>query len=159
MVDCKDSLGISSWESVFYFKIFNNFRTKCKKAFAKDIITTTTNQAIFYFGTEIASVEDSTPFVIAALALQLMANEEDNRQVSKVAKEIVFSGGFSNINKRLFPVEKALFLLDLLEVGRRKYTQLHQILLPDNIVFPSYSKLADLRDIVISRPSISVVPK
>ena len=107
---------------------------------------------------EIASVEDSTPFVIAALALQLLANEEDNRQVSKVAKEIVDSGGFSNINERLVPVEKALFLLDLLEVGRRKYTQLRQTLLPDNIVFPSYAKLADLRDIVISRPSICLYP-
>ena len=107
---------------------------------------------------EIVSVEESTPFVIAALALQLLANEEDNRQVSKVAKEIVVSGGFSNINERLVPVEKALFLLDLLEVGRRKYTQLRQTLLPDNIVFPSYAKLADLRDIVISRPSICLYP-
>ena len=43
-------------------------------------------------------------------------------------------------------------------MGRRKYTQLRQTLLPDNIVFPSYSKLADLRDIVISRPSICLYP-
>ena len=90
--------------------------------------------------------------------MQLLANEEDNRQVSKFAKEIVVSGGFSNINERLVPVDKALFLLDLLEVCRRKYTQLRQTLLPDKIVFPSYAKLADLRDIVISRPSICLYP-
>ena len=59
-----------------------------REAFAQVIITATTDQAIFYFGT-VASVEDSIPIVIAALALQLLANEEDNRQISKVAREIV----------------------------------------------------------------------
>ena len=106
---------------------------------------------------EVASVEDSIPIVIAALALQLLANEEDNRQISKVAREIVISGGFSN-NERFVPVDKALFLLDLLEVGRRKYTQLRKTLLPDDIIFPSYANLADLRNIVISRPSICLYP-
>ena len=93
---------------------------------------------------EVATLEDSTPTAIAALVLQLLANEEDNRQGSKVAKEIVSSEGFSNINNNLVPIDKALFLLDLLVVGRRKYTHLRPTLLPDNIIFPSYAKVADL---------------
>ena len=107
---------------------------------------------------EVATLEDSTPTAIAALVLQLLANEEDNRQGSKVAKEIVSSEGFSNINNNLVPIDKALFLLDLLEVGRRNYTQLRQTLLPDNIIFPSNAKVADLRNTIISQPSIRLYP-
>ncbi|KAI6659522.1 hypothetical protein LOD99_14447 [Oopsacas minuta] len=62
------------------------------------------------------------------------------------------------VSNKHVPIDKALFLLDLLEVGRRKYTQLRQTLLPDNIHFPSYSKLANLRDVMISRSSITLYP-
>ena len=106
---------------------------------------------------ETAIAENTTPIEIAALLLQLIANEEDNRPVAKVAKDIV-SCSFSYHTNQLVPVDKALFLLDLLEVGRRKYTQLRQTLLGDDIIFPSYSKVADLRNLVILRPSISLYP-
>ena len=43
-------------------------------------------------------------------------------------------------------------------MGRRKYTQLRQTLLGDDIIFPSYSKVADLRNPVILRSSISLYP-
>ncbi|KAI6651135.1 hypothetical protein LOD99_5486 [Oopsacas minuta] len=78
--------------------------------------------------------------------------------VATVAKEIIVSGGFCNLSSKHVPVDKALFLLDLLEVGRRKCTQLRQTLPPDNIHFPSYSKLANLRDVMISRSSITLYP-
>ncbi|KAI6659011.1 hypothetical protein LOD99_14687 [Oopsacas minuta] len=103
-------------------------------------------------------IENTTEISIAALSLQLLANEENNRQVATVAKEIIVSGGFCNLSNKHVPVDKALFLLDLLEVGRRKYTQLRQTLLPDNIHFPSYSKLANLRDVMISGSSITLYP-
>ncbi|KAI6654481.1 hypothetical protein LOD99_877 [Oopsacas minuta] len=103
-------------------------------------------------------IENTTEISIAALSLQLLANEENNRQVATVAKEIIVSGGFCNLSNKHVPVDKALFLLDLLEVGRRKYTQLRQTLLPENIHFPSYSKLANLRDVMISRASITLYP-
>ena len=48
-----------------------------------------------------AAIENSSPVVIAALSLQLLANEEDNRQVAKVAKEIVANGGFSNLDDKV----------------------------------------------------------
>ena len=107
---------------------------------------------------EVAVVENSSPVVIAALSLQLLANEEDNRQVANVAKEIVANGGFSNLKDKVVPLDKALFVLDLVGVGRRIYTQLRQTLIPENIIFPSYSKVADLRNILISRPSILLYP-
>ena len=71
---------------------------------------------------KVAPIEISSTFVIAALSLQLLANEEDNRQVANVAKEIVANGGFSNINDKIVPLDKALFVLDLFGVGRRIYT-------------------------------------
>ena len=43
-------------------------------------------------------------------------------------------------------------------MGRRKYTQLRQTLLGDDVIFPSYSKVADLRNLVILLPSISLYP-
>ena len=42
---------------------------------------------------EMALIEGSTPVEIAALALQLLANEDDNRIIAKVATEIISSGG------------------------------------------------------------------
>ena len=89
---------------------------------------------------EVASIENSSPVVIAALSLQLLANEEDNRQVAKVAKEIVADGGFSNLNDKVVPLDKALFVLDLVGVGRRIYTQLRQTLIPENIIFPHIAR-------------------
>ena len=43
-------------------------------------------------------------------------------------------------------------------MGRRKYTQLRQTLLTENIHFPSHSKVIDLRNILISRESIQLYP-
>ena len=52
---------------------------------------------------EVAVIENASPMVIAALSLQVLANEEDNCQVANVAKEIVANGGFSNQKIKLFP--------------------------------------------------------
>ena len=60
---------------------------------------------------ETAINEDSSPIEIAALALQHLANEVDNRKVAKVAKEIISSSGFSGLSLNYVPVEKALFFL------------------------------------------------
>ena len=107
---------------------------------------------------ETAIIECSSPIEIAALALQLLANEVDNRNVAKVTKEIISSGGFSGQSLYYVPVDKALFLLDLLEIGRRKYTQLRQTLLPENVNFPSHSKVVDLRNVLTLRNSIQLYP-
>ena len=64
---------------------------------------------------ETSTIEGSTPVEIAALVLQLLANESDNRKTAKIAKEIISRGGFSGINLSYVPVDKALFLLDILK--------------------------------------------
>ena len=68
------------------------------------------------------------------------------------------SGGFSGITFSYVPVDKALFLQDMLEIGRRKYTQLRQTLLAENIHFPSHSKVLDLRNFLVSRDQIQLYP-
>ena len=105
-------------------------------------------------------IEGYTPVEIAALVLQPLANESDNRKTAKirVTKEIISSGGFSGIDLSYVPVDKALFSLDMLEMGRRKYTQLRQTLATENIHFPSHSKVIDLRIILISGESIQLYP-
>ena len=107
---------------------------------------------------EIAGFEGSTSVEIAALVLQLLVNEEDNRKIAKVAKDIIKGGGFTGRYTNYVSVDKALFLLDLLEIGRRKYTQLRQTLLPENISFPSHSRVVELRDVLVSRISIQLYP-
>ena len=87
----------------------------------------------------VAVIENTSEIKIAALALQLLCNEADNREVAKVSKSIVhdkFSGQFGHTSKnKELDVDKALFLLDLLEIGKRKYTLLRQLLLSSEIHF------------------------
>ena len=40
------------------------------------------------------------------------------------------------------PIDKSAFLLDLLEIGRRKYANFRRLCNSEQITFPSYSKLA-----------------
>ena len=107
-------------------------------------------------------IENTSEIKIAALALQLLCNEGDNREVAKVSKSIVhdrFSGqfGYASKNKEL-EVDKALFLLDLLEIGKRKYTLLRQLLLSSEIHFPAYHKVADQRNSLVLRSMIQLYP-
>ena len=43
------------------------------------------------------------------------------------------------------PIDKSTFMLDLLEIGRRKYTNFKRLCKSENIIFPFYSKLAQYR--------------
>ena len=71
-------------------------------------------------------IENTSEVKIAALALQLLSNQTDNRAVARVSKSIVydrFPGQFGKILKQNLEVNKAVFLIDFLEIGRRKYTR------------------------------------
>ena len=48
-----------------------------------------------------------------------------------------------NTLRKELDLNKALFLLDLLQVGKRKYTQLRQNLLCSEIDFPAYRKVVE----------------
>ena len=71
----------------------------------------------------LSSVLDSIRVLaeIAALALQLLSNRIDDRQVAKVSKSIVhdsFHGQFANTLKKEVDVNKSLFLLDFWKLTR-----------------------------------------
>ena len=104
-------------------------------------------------------IENTSEIKIAALALQLLSNLTENRGIAKVSKSIVydkFPGQFGNILKKELDVSKALFLVDMLEIGRRKYTNLH--LLSSDIYFPAYHKVVEQRNSIILRNIIQLYP-
>ena len=82
---------------------------------------------------EITEVEDIIEISIAALVLQLISNQKDNRQVAKISKTIAYEGDFGDAIKKRVSIDKSLFLLDFLEIGNRKYTSLRQLLLQNGI--------------------------
>ena len=89
----------------------------------------------------IAHKEEVEPKTIAAYALMLIANVSKDANTSNVCKEIITKGTFAN-EMRSMPIDKSAFLLDLLEIGRRKYTNFRRLCKSEQITFPSYSKLA-----------------
>ena len=103
-------------------------------------------------------IENTSEVKIAALALQLLSNQTDNREVARVSKSIVydkFPGQFGKILKKDLDVNK---LLDFLEIGRRKYTQLIYHLLSSDICFPAYHKVVEQRNSIILRTDIQMHP-
>ncbi|KAI6658662.1 Transposable element P transposase [Oopsacas minuta] len=89
-------------------------------------------------------VENTSEIKIAALALQLLSNQTKQQEIAKVSKSVVydkFSGQFGTLLKEL-DVTKTVFLVALLEIGRRKYTQLRHHLLSNDIRFPAYHRIS-----------------
>ena len=106
-------------------------------------------------------IEKISEIKIAALARQLVTNQFDARQVANVSKLIVtesFSGDFGKVVKKDVDVDKSLFLLDMLGIGKRKYTKLRQHLLSSYIQFPAYQKVVYRRNNIILRSSIKLYP-
>ena len=60
--------------------------------------------------------------------------------------------------KKDLDLNKALILLDMLAIGRRKYTQLRQLLLPSDIHFPAYYIIIYHRNDIIMRSSLCLYP-
>ena len=81
---------------------------------------------------------------IASLALKLISTIVHDRKVSKVCTEILQTGTFSNSYKQL-PIDKSAFLLDILEIGKRKYSNIRKLCKPEGIIFPSYDHIAIFR--------------
>ena len=99
---------------------------------------------------------------IAALALQAISNQSDCRQVAQVSKLIAhesYPGQFGIAVRKDLDLNKSLFLLDMLEIGKRKYTQLRQLLLSSDIRFPAYQKVIDHRNNIVLSSSLPLYPK
>ena len=65
--------------------------------------------------------EEVDPKKIATYALMLISNLSKDVNTSSVCKQIIAKGSFSNETNPM-PIDKSALLLDLLEIGRRKYT-------------------------------------
>ena len=110
---------------------------------------------------ELSITENTSEITIAALALQLLSNQTANRDIAKLCKSIVhdhYPGKFGNILRKELDVDKAVFLINFLEIGKRKYIQLRQHLLTSEIHFPAYHKLVEQRNSIILRPIIQMYP-
>ena len=97
----------------------------------------------------LAVKEETTPKRIATLALQLLANEEHDQKTAGFCKELLINGTFAPTYQ--MPLEKSLFLLDFLEIGKRKYTDFRLLCKSEGLIFHPYAKLAEYRsEIVLS---------
>ena len=93
---------------------------------------------------QIAEKEDVSAKTIAAHALQLISNETKDVSTANFCKEIIAKGTFAN-NSKIMSIDKSTFLLDLLEIGKEKYTSFRLLCKSEDIIFPSYCKLAEYR--------------
>ena len=63
---------------------------------------------------------------------------------------VLETGTFAQPLKQL-PNEKSAFLLDSLEIGKRKYSNIRKLCKTEGIIFPTYNKVASFRsDISLS---------
>ena len=95
---------------------------------------------------------------IASLALKLISTIVHDRKVSKVCTEILQTGTFSNSYKQL-PIDKSAFLLDILEIGKRKYSNIRKLCKPVGIIFLSYDHIAIFRSPVALTPKVKFIHK
>ena len=95
---------------------------------------------------------------IASLALKLISTIVHDRKVSKVSTEILQTGTFSNSYKQL-PIDKSAFLLDILEIGKRKYSNIRKLCKPEGIIFPSYDHIAIFRSQIALTQKIKFIHK
>ena len=92
----------------------------------------------------IASREGVGEKDIASYVLKLISNVEHDRKVSHVCSEILDTGTFTQPQKQL-SLDKSAFLIDCLEIGKRKYSSIRKLCKPEGIVFPTYKKVASFR--------------
>ena len=109
----------------------------------------------------LAEIEHVSEVKIAALALQTISNQSHCRQVAQVSKLIAhdnYPGQFGHVAKKDLDLNKSLLLLDMLEIGKRKYTQLRQLLLSSDIRFRAYQNVIDQRNNIVLRSSLLLYP-
>ena len=87
------------------------------------------------------NLENISPKSLTTYALHLSANEEKDYNTSSISKNLEY-GSFNK--SKVLSLDKASYLLDMLEIGRRKYTEM-RLCLTENILFPSYGKVAKHR--------------
>ena len=81
---------------------------------------------------------------LVALTVELVSNEIYDRDTSRVCKEIIVKGSFNKVvTKNSIP--KSAHLLDLLEMGSTKYSELKRILKGESVKLPPYKVISLFR--------------
>ena len=93
---------------------------------------------------------------IATLSLEILAQREYDRKSTKVCKEIISTGAFAPSNCILV-FDKAAALIDILEIGKRKYIQLRLICKPEGFIVPTYRKVSLYRHQLALSNDIEIV--
>ena len=104
----------------------------------------------------VAENENVDARTIATYTLQLLASAIGDKKTANSCKELLTNGTFAcTLNSMHF--DKSVFLLDFLEIGKRKYTNMRKLCKTENIIFPSYNRIADYRaNIVLSSEIIDI---
>ena len=89
---------------------------------------------------KISEIENTPSKTIAAYALHLISNEDNDYDNASVCKNI--EEGTFGLKHNTLPLDKASYLLDMLEIGRLRYTVVRRLFLTENIQLPSYGKLS-----------------
>ena len=74
------------------------------------------------------------------MSLELIAITDYDRKTSEFFKKIVETGSSPETNHKL-QFDKAATLMDILEIGNRRYTELRVICKPEGFTIPTYNKL------------------
>ena len=88
--------------------------------------------------------------------MQLVSNDFVDRDTSYVGKDIALKGKFSDINKQ-FPIDKAALILDMMEIGKRKYTDFRRLCLSERFSFPAYKNIASFRSDITLTNEVKVI--
>ena len=96
----------------------------------------------------LAEKENFKPKTIAIYALQCISNNEHHRGVSSFCQEIINTGRYGLLQNQM-SIPRAASLLDILAIGKRKYTDFRHLCKSENIQFPAYCKISQYRSDVI----------
>ena len=91
----------------------------------------------------VAEQENVSSKVLSCYLMMLCSQAEYDFDSAKFCKEIIAKGSFGPVCNKL-TCDKAAFLMDSLEIGKKKYIDLRRLLLSD-VQLPGYNRLATHR--------------
>ena len=142
-------MSVDSFDTVEYIPVQHSFIEETSKDIRKPLLKLTMKAARnrlnvllqhIQFVTQREQVDEK---MVAALALELISNQEYDRETSKICQEIINTGTYGNVMKKV-SIPTSSYILDILEIGASKYTQLKKLLKQD-VKFPSYRLISQFR--------------
>ena len=104
----------------------------------------------------LAVMEGVNPQTINTYALQLISNEVRDRKTATSCEKLINQGTFGVIPDRM-SIERSALLIDVLEIGKRKFTEFRHLCKLENLHFPTYSKITEYRSNIVLSSGIFYV--